>query len=249
VTNIPNVGIVATLQDITYLKELDRIKTDFVTTVSHDLRSPLTAILGYVELIKRAGEVTPKQEEYIERVQTSVHSITGLITDLLNLGRIEVGLPDAYELVSLTPIVEQSLNGVQPRLSERNQTLILNLPDELPSVFGDPTQLRQMLDNLVGNAVKYTPEGGQITLRGMEEDGQVILQVEDNGRGIPLEDQANIFDSFYRASNVDDETPGTGLGLAITKRIVENHRGRIWVDSSEDLGSVFTVVLPTSQSK
>jgi len=248
VNNIPNIGIVATLQDISYLKELDRIKTDFVTTVSHDLRSPLTAILGYVELIKRAGEVTEKQEEYIERVKTSVHSITGLITDLLNLGRIEVGLPDAYELVSLTPIVEQSLNGVQPRLTERNQTLILNLPEELPTVYGDPTQLRQMLDNLIGNAVKYTPDGGQITLRGMEEDGQVILQVEDNGRGIPLEDQAKIFDRFYRASNVDEDIPGTGLGLAITKRIVENHRGRIWVDSSEDLGSVFTVVLPTSKA-
>ena len=106
-----------------------------------------------------------------------------------------------------------------------------------------------MLDNLVGNAVKYTPEGGQITLRGMEEDGQVILQVEDNGQGIPLEDQAKIFDRFYRASNVDDNIPGTGLGLAITKRIVENHRGRIWVDSSIDLGSVFTVVLPTSKSE
>jgi two-component system phosphate regulon sensor histidine kinase PhoR len=249
VTKIPSIGIVTTLQDITYLKELDRIKTDFVNTVSHDLRSPLTAILGYVELIKRAGQVTPQQEEYIKRIQTSVHSITGLISDLLDLGRIEIGLPDEYEPVSLTPIVESSLNGVQPRVSERNQTLILELPDQLPAVYGDPIQLRQMLDNLVGNAVKYTPKGGHIILRGMEENGQVILQVEDNGRGIPLEEQSKIFDRFYRASNVDEESTGTGLGLAITKQIVENHRGRIWVDSSIDLGSVFTVVLPISKSK
>jgi two-component system phosphate regulon sensor histidine kinase PhoR len=248
VTNIPTIGIVATLQDISYLKELDRIKTDFVNTVSHDLRSPLTAILGYVELIKRAGDITAQQEEYIRRIQTSVHSITGLIADLLDLGRIEIGLPEEHEPVSLTPIVEQSLNGIQPRVSERKQTLVLELPEQLPAVYGDPVQLRQMLDNLIGNAVKYTPEGGKIVLRGMEEDGQVILQVEDNGRGIPLEDQSKIFDRFYRASNVDEESSGTGLGLAITKQIVENHRGRIWVDSSIDLGSVFTVVLPTSKS-
>jgi two-component system NtrC family sensor kinase len=249
VTKIPTIGIVTTLQDITYLKELDRIKTDFVNTVSHDLRSPLTAILGYVELIKRAGEVTSQQEEYIKRIQTSVHNITGLISDLLDLGRIEVGLPDEYEPVSLTPIVESSLNGIQPRVSERKQTLVLELPEQLPAVYGDPIQLRQMLDNLVGNAVKYTPEGGRIVLRGMEENGQVILQVEDNGRGIPLEDQSKIFDRFYRASNVDEESTGTGLGLAITKQIVENHRGRIWVDSSIGMGSVFTVVLPTSKNK
>jgi len=249
VTKIPTIGIVTTLQDITYLKELDRIKTDFVNTVSHDLRSPLTAILGYVELIKRAGKITSQQEEYIKRIQTSVHNITGLISDLLDLGRIEIGLPEEYEPVLLTPIVESSLNGIQPRISERNQTLILELPEQLPEVYGDPIQLRQMLDNLVGNAVKYTPEGGRIILRGMEEDGQVIIQVEDNGRGIPLEDQSRIFDRFYRASNVDEESTGTGLGLAITKQIVENHRGRIWVDSSIGLGSVFTVVLPTSKSK
>ena len=248
VTNIPAIGIVATLQDITYLKELDHIKTDFVNTVSHDLRSPLTAILGYVELIKRVGQVTHQQEEYIKRIQASVHNITGLISDLLDLGRIEVDPPDEFGPVPLSPIVEQSLNGVQPRVSERNQTLILELPDQLPAVYGDAIQLRQMLDNLVGNAVKYTPEGGRIILRGMEENGQVILQVEDNGRGIPLQDQSRIFDRFYRASNVEEDASGTGLGLAITKRIVENHRGRIWVDSSLDHGSVFTVVLPTSKN-
>jgi two-component system NtrC family sensor kinase len=248
VTNIQDIGTVATLQDISYLKELDRIKTDFVNTVSHDLRSPLTSILGYVELIKRAGLVNENQEEYIQRVQMSVHSITSLISELLDLGRIEVGLFDEFELVSLSPILEESLNGLQPRLIELKQNLTHDIPDKLPSVYGDPIQLRQLLDNLIGNAIKYTQNGGEIKVTGTEEDNKVIIRVADNGRGIPLEEQANIFDRFFRASNVPDSSTGTGLGLAITKSIVENHRGRIWVDSALGKGSVFTVVLPTSKT-
>ena len=248
VTNIQDIGTVATLQDISYLKELDRIKTDFVNTVSHDLRSPLTSILGYVELIKRAGLVNENQEEYIQRVQMSVHSITSLISELLDLGRIEVGLFDEYELVSLSPILEESLNGLQPRLIELKQNLIHDIPDNLPNVYGDPIQLRQLLDNLIGNAIKYTQNGGEIKVTGTLEDNQVIIRVADNGQGIPLEEQANIFDRFFRASNVPDSSTGTGLGLAITKSIVENHRGRIWVDSALGKGSVFTVVLPTSKT-
>ena len=248
VTNIQDIGTVATLQDISYLKELDRIKTDFVNTVSHDLRSPLTSILGYVELIKRAGLVNENQEEYIQRVQMSVHSITSLISELLDLGRIEVGLFDEYELVSLAPILEESLNGLQPRLIELKQNLTHDIPAKLPNVYGDPIQLRQLLDNLIGNAIKYTQNGGEIKVTGTEEDDKVIIRVADNGRGIPLEEQANIFDRFFRASNVPDSSTGTGLGLAITKSIVENHRGRIWVDSALGKGSVFTVVLPTSKT-
>ena len=248
VTNIQDIGTVATLQDISYLKELDRIKTDFVNTVSHDLRSPLTSILGYVELIKRAGLVNENQEEYIQRVQMSVHSITSLISELLDLGRIEVGLFDEYELVSLAPILEESLNGLQPRLLELKQNLTHDIPAKLPNVYGDPIQLRQMLDNLIGNAIKYTPKGGEIQVTGTNEDDKVIVRVADNGQGIPLDEQANIFDRFFRASNVPDSSTGTGLGLAITKSIVENHRGRIWVDSALGKGSVFTVVLPTSKT-
>jgi signal transduction histidine kinase len=105
-----------------------------------------------------------------------------------------------------------------------------------------------MLDNLIGNAIKYTQNGGEIKVTGTLEDNQVIIRVADNGQGIPLEEQANIFDRFFRASNVPDSSTGTGLGLAITKSIVENHRGRIWVDSALGKGSVFTVVLPTSKT-
>jgi two-component system NtrC family sensor kinase len=246
VTNILEIGTVATIHDISYLKELDRIKTDFVNTVSHDIRSPLTSILGYVELIQRVGEVNDQQVECINKVQNSVHNITNLITDLLELGKTEGGLYEEFEMVNLSPIIAQSVDGLRPLITEKKQNLSLKLQENLPRVFGNSIQLRQMFDNLIGNAVKYTGVEGKISVNGSEEDKQIILQFTDTGQGIPLNEQSKIFDRFFRASNVSDSVGGTGLGLAITKSIVENHRGRIWVDSAEGRGSVFTVVLPAA---
>jgi two-component system NtrC family sensor kinase len=243
-TYIPEIGTVASLHDISYLKELDRLKGDFVNTVSHDLRSPLTAILGYVELIERAGEVNKQQAEFIRRVKTSVHATTDLINDLLNLGRLEVGIVEDMHTLQLQDIVGGSVEAIMARVEQRGQTLRMAVDGKVSSVTGSPVQLRQVVDNLISNAVKYTPEGGEIRVMLREEDGQVILHVADNGPGIPTEDQGQIFDKFYRASNVSDEVQGTGLGLAIVKTVVDHHHGRIWVDSKSGKGSIFTVVLP-----
>jgi len=244
VTPIPEIGIVVTMQDITHLKELDRIKTDFVNTVSHDLRSPLTAILGYVELLDRVGTLNEQQKEFIRRVQISVQNITSLINDLLDLGRIEAGFDVRKEIVPISIIIQYAVDGLRGRAADKQQSLTLDLPENLPRVLGNPIRLRQMLGNLIGNAIKFTPASGRITVSGRQEGGQVILQVADNGPGIPSSDQPYIFDKFYRASNVPADTPGTGLGLAIVKSIVENHQGRIWVDSTLGQGTTFTVVLP-----
>jgi two-component system phosphate regulon sensor histidine kinase PhoR len=244
VTPIPDVGLAVTMQDITHLKELDRIKTDFVNTVSHDLRSPLTAILGYVELIDRAGPTTEQQREFIRRVQFSVNNITALINDLLDLGRIEAGFDARKEIVHLPAIIRYAVEGLRNRYGERHQEVVVDVPKDLPTVLGNPVRLRQMIGNLVGNAIKYTPSNGKITIRAQAEDGQLILQVIDNGPGIPPADQPYIFDKFYRGSNIPYDIPGTGLGLAIVKSIVENHMGRIWLDSTLGQGSTFTVVLP-----
>ena len=243
-TQITGVGRVVSLHDISYLKELDQAKTEFVTTVSHDLRSPLTSIMGYVELIKRVGEVNDKQMEYIQRVQTGVHNITKMINEILELGKIENRLDKNFEMVLIPPIIEDVVAAQKPVLADRNQSISVNLTKNLPAVFGDVIQLRQLVENLIGNAIKYTGLGGKITVSGEQEKEQVILRVQDTGYGIPLEDQAKIFDRFYRAKNVTSETQGTGLGLSITKSIVENHKGRIWVDSKVGEGSTFTVVLP-----
>lgn len=243
-TRIEGVGLVITLHDISYLKELDQAKTEFVTTVSHDLRSPLTSIMGYVELIKRVGEVNEMQKDYIQRVQASVHNITKMINEVLDLGKVENRLDKNFEMVPLHPIIEDVVTGQKPVIAERKQTVMLKLGNGLPAVYGDSIQLRQMLENLIGNAIKYTGRGGKISISGEQEKDQVILRIQDTGYGIPLSDQSKIFDRFYRAGNVSSETQGTGLGLAITKSIVDNHKGRIWVDSKEGEGSIFTVVLP-----
>jgi two-component system NtrC family sensor kinase len=246
VTTIPEIGVSVTTQDITHLKELDRIKSDFVNTVSHDLRSPLTAILGYVELIERVGFVNTQQLEFIRRIQYSVQNITALINDLLDLGRIEAGFDTRKEVVPLAAIIQYAVEGFKNRAVEKEQEFEIDVSADLPQVLGNPIRLRQMISNLIGNAVKYTPAGGKVRVKAQAEENQIIFQVSDNGPGIPVADQPYIFDKFYRGSNVATEISGTGLGLAIVKSIVENHQGRIWVESTIKHGSTFTVVLPVT---
>jgi len=243
-TPIPDVGEAITLHDITYLKKLDRLKSDFVSTVSHDLRSPLTAILGYVDLLERVGPVNDQQQDFIHRVQVSVQSITALVDDLLNLGHIEAGFDTRKEIVQLDHILQYSIDGIKNRLAEKNLQLLTEMPKDLPRIMGNPIHLRQMVDNVIDNAIKYTPTGGIIQVQCQTEGRQVILQVIDSGVGIPPLDLPYIFDKFYRASNVAGEVTGTGLGLAIVKSIVENHQGRVWVDSTLGQGAVLTIVLP-----
>jgi signal transduction histidine kinase len=244
-TPIPDIGAAVTLQDITYLKQIDRLKTEFVHTVSHDLRSPLTAILGYVELLERIGPLTEQQKEFVRRVTSSVHSITALVNDLLELGRIEAGFDSQKETIPLDGIINYTIENLRPQINERKQKLRLDLPEQIPSLHGNPIRLRQMLDNLIGNAIKYTPEGGDISIKVDIQEEQLILRVADSGVGIPPADQPHIFHKFYRGSNVPKGIGGSGLGLAIVKSIVDNHNGRIWVESVVGRGSTFIVVLPT----
>jgi len=242
--SIPLIGVAITMQDITYLKQIDRLKNEFVNTVSHDLRSPLTAILGYVDLLDRVGPVNDQQHEFIHRVQNSVQSITTLVNDLLELGRIEAGFDTQKEVVPLEGIIRYSLETVSMQITDKKLKLDLNLPEEIPQMRGNPIRLRQVFDNLIGNAIKYTPENGAITIDVEVQNDQVILRITDTGPGIPPADQPHIFEKFYRASNVPKGVGGTGLGLAIVKSIIDNHQGRIWVESLLGQGSAFTVVLP-----
>lgn len=245
-TPIENVGIAVTMHDITHLKELDRIKSEFVSTVSHDLRSPLTAILGYTELIGRVGPLNERQQEFVKRVQASVQGITTLISDLLDLGRIEAGLDARKELIDIRPLLRQSLDSFANFLSEKEQQLVVEIAPSTPQVWGNPVRLQQMIANLVSNAIKYTPKGGKLGVRAWPEDGQLILQVWDTGVGIPVAEQPYIFEKFYRASNLPEDVSGTGLGLTIVKSIVEDHQGRIWVESTPGQGTTFTIVLPAA---
>lgn len=246
-TPIPNIGSAVTMQDITYLKRLDQMKNDFVHTVSHDLRSPLTAVLGYAELVERVGPLTEQQKEFLHRVQGSVQNITTLVNDLLDLGRLESGFDTRRETVQLENVLQYSLGLLDSLIQKKNIHLKQEIAPGLPALRANPIRVRQMIDNLVGNAIKYAPEDGEIGISIRSEANQVILQVSDNGPGIPRDEQGRIFDKFYRGSNVA-ETKGTGLGLAIVKSIVDSHHGRVWVESILGRGASFCVVLPAAEA-
>lgn len=245
-TPIPDVGAVITLEDISHLKMLDRLKSDFIHTISHDLRSPLTAIMGYVELLDRVGPLNEQQKQFVKHVQNSAQSITTLVNDLLDLGRIEAGFDTRKDDVSLEQILQFTVDNLGRQIIDKKLDFSVNVDPGLPLLRGNPIRLRQMVDNLLVNAIKYTPEGGKVTVCLRREDSQVIFEVSDTGVGIPPAEQVHIFEKFYRASNAPKGTPGTGLGLAIVRSIVENHQGRIWVESKVGQGTKFVVILPAS---
>lgn len=248
VINVENIGRVAVMHDISYLKERDRVKTELLEMVSHQVRSPLTGILSYIELLMRTGNLTQQQLEFAQQVRHNVRLITETIRDLLDLGKIEAGLDREQEAVSLQQIALYAIDALHDNAETRDQTLTYDSGASETLVLGNPVRLRQVFVNLVDNAIKYTPPGGSIHLEIFTEEEQVIARVSDNGIGIPLEDQPHIFEKFYRAREVTDTYDGTGLGLSIVQSIVEAHGGRIWLDSRVGSGTTFTIVLPCYSS-
>ena len=247
-TAIGGIGSVITFQDISHLKKMDRMKNELVHTISHDLRSPLTSVLGYTDLIERVGSLNEQQLDFLTRIRASVESITALVNDLLDLDRLEAGFDIRRERVHLEHILMKALDTLEGQFKLKDLLLNLNVGKGLPEVQGNPVRLRQLFDNLLSNAVKYSPQGSIIEVSLRAEDNQIILSIADEGAGIPRAEQARVFEKFYRASNVPNEVSGSGLGLAIVKSIVEAHQGRIWVESTKGRGSTFFVVLPAFET-
>ncbi|MCD4738833.1 MAG: GAF domain-containing protein [Anaerolineae bacterium] len=243
-TTVPGVGRVAVMQDITHLKELDRLKSEFVSTVSHDLRTPLTTIQGYIELLNRVGPLTNVQEKFIDKALRSLTYITELITDLLDIGRIEAGYNLEMHNMWLDLLLEEVGEELLPQAVEADVTLSWETEPGL-AVLGNRRRLRQVLENLLSNAIKYNRAGGWVRMQARSEGAHVIFSVVDNGFGIALGEQSRIFERFYRVCTPETDTiQGTGLGLAIVKSVIEKHKGRIWVDSALGKGSSFTFILP-----
>jgi len=248
-TPIKGVGHVLMMQDITHLKELNRIKSEFVTNVSHDLRTPLTSLQGYVELLPRVGPLNEQQQDFIQCVHNSMQTITKMIDSLLDVDRIEAGFDLEMIPYDLVQVIEEEIKAHLPRAESKGQELLWYPPGELPLVQCNPGRLRQVVDNLLNNAIKYTQEGGRITVSAVEDEGNIVVNVADNGIGIPPAQQLYIFDKFYRVEA--EETigiVGSGLGLAIVKTVIEKHHGRVWVESKPGVGSIFSFVLPTWQT-
>ncbi len=248
-TPIHQVGRVLMMQDITHLKELDRIKSEFVTTVSHDIRTPLTTIQGYIELLPRAGSLNVQQQGFILHARQSMETITSLLNQLLDIERLEAGFEIEMSPCDLTQIIEQAVNAIRPQLETKELELRWEPSQILPLVQGNRQRLRQVMDNLLNNAIQYTQTGGWIAVDAEAEEGYITVSVADNGIGIPPAQQSYIFDKFYRVES--DETmsiEGKGLGLAIVKTVIEKHSGRVWVESRPGMGSIFSFVLPGSKA-
>ena len=246
-------GTVSIFRDITHEVEVDRLKSEFVATVSHELRTPMTSIRGYVDvlLMGAAGAVNENQEHFLNIIKSNTERLNILVNDLLDVSRIESGrVTLSPQALDLREIAEDVIGDVLRRSQEENKPVALSLeaPKKLPHVYGDIERVRQILGNLVDNAYHYTPENGTIIVQIHPNGGkEVQVDVKDNGIGIPLEDQARVFERFYRGEHpLVLSTPGTGLGLSIVKQIVEMHKGRIWMKSSgvPGDGSTFSFTLP-----
>jgi PAS domain S-box-containing protein len=241
------IGRVAVMRDITDLKEVDQMKSDFVATVSHDLRAPLTFMRGYATMIPMVGEVTPKQRTYVDKIMTGIEQMTELIEDLLDLGRIEAGVGLMREPCRLDEIIVILVDTMRAQAKAKGLTLHLDRSEDVTEIIGDAALLRQAISNLIDNAIKYTLAGGSVTVSWETRWDNVLIRVTDTGIGISKADQARLFEKFYRVKRRDTiDTKGSGLGLAIVKSIVERHNGRVWADSELDQGSTFYIELPVS---
>ena len=244
-STIAGVGRVAVMQEITHLKELDRLKSEFVSTVSHDLRSPLTTIQGYVELLDRAGPLNEMQHDFVTRALNSLTHVTALISDLLDIGRIEAGFDLEMKAVRLDELIRTSTESAQVYARSEAMVLSADLPNSALRVWGNARRLRQVLDNLISNAIKYNRPRGRVKVLARTDGNYAIVEVSDTGIGIPAEEQPRIFERFYRVQSPEtEEVQGTGLGLAIVKSVIEKHKGRVWVSSVPGEGSTFAFVLP-----
>ncbi|HEX9680645.1 MAG TPA: ATP-binding protein [Anaerolineales bacterium] len=241
-------GRVIVLWDISHYKKLDTLKSEFVSTVSHDLRSPLTLMRGYATMLTMVGTTNDQQREFVRKILDSVDQMARLVDNLLDLGRIEAGVGLNLERLPLEPVLQDVVESLRPQAANKQIALRVQLEDGMEPVEVDPTLFRQAVANLVDNAIKYTPAGGSVTLRAFQADGRQSVRVEDTGLGIAPTDQARLFERFYRARRKETlREKGTGLGLAIVKSIVEQHGGRVSLESRLGAGSAFTLEIPVRQ--
>ena len=247
VSEVPDVGRVAVMQDITALKQIDRMRSQLLGTAAHDLKNPLNAIRLGADLLTEAP-LTDIQRKALNMMQRATDSMTNLITALLETIRIESTASMTFEPCQIQDLIRRCIEDLRPLADSRNHTIRYDPPTEPLLILGDPNRLNSVMANLLSNAIKFTDVGGTITVTVEWDEDQVQIHVGDNGPGIPPDEIPRVFEHLFRgrAAVRDPNNPieGTGLGLALAKTVVEQHGGRIWVTSQEDEGSTFSVSLP-----
>jgi PAS domain S-box-containing protein len=247
-----NLGTITVMHDITAMKKMDKLKSDFVSMVAHEVKSPMNSVLAMVKVIQDglAGSLTEKQAELLGRVSEKIKGLSDLAAELLDISRIESGLITLEkERLDIVPLLEEQTAFYQTKAREKNISLSLERGLNLRPILANRRAIEEVVSNLLTNAIKYTPEGGTVTISAAEESEYIQISVKDTGIGISEKNLERIFERFYRVR--DDRTrfiSGTGLGLAIVKSIAEAHNGTVRVESEIDRGSAFHVSLPVMQS-
>lgn len=243
------IGTVCALRDVTHFKELDALKSEFVATVSHDLRSPLTLIRGYATMLEMVGPLNDQQVSYIRKIVTGVEGMARLINNLLDLGRIEAKIALKLEKLSVRDVIEQVTEAFRLQATQKHIKLKVDISElTTPMIEADQSMLGQAFHNLLENAIKYTPNEEEIWIRAKTREEIIAFEIQDTGIGISRVDIPRLFEKFYRSANREaKKQSGTGLGLAIVKSIVDRHGGRVWVESKLGEGSIFHFEIPIRQ--
>lgn len=244
-------GRVTLFEDVTRFKNLDRYKSDFIATVSHEFRTPLTSINMTIDILEQEilGPLSLRQRELLENAKADCERLTKMVKELLDMSRLESPQRTMNrEMINLHHVVETALKPLELPFREKQITLTMAIPNNLPMILGDPLQLGWVLSNLVNNALRYTAANGLVDITAEQIADEVHVRVRDTGRGIPQEALSMIFEKFVQVKAATDTMPGSvGLGLAIARQVVEDHGGRIWVVSEVGIGSTFTFTLPLTR--
>jgi len=233
-------GFLIILQDLTRIRRLETVRRDFVSNISHELRTPLASLKALVDTLRDGAlEDPPAAQRFLDRMDTEVDAMTQMVQELLELSRIESGqVPLRLQPVAVAEVVAPPTERLRPQAERAGLTLSLAIPWGLPPVLADAERVQQVVTNLVHNAIKFTPAGGEVAVAATAQQGEVVISVRDTGVGIPAADLPRIFERFYKADRAR-RRGGTGLGLAIAKHIVQGHGGRLWAESREGHGSTF----------
>lgn len=243
-----SMGRVCVLRDITSFKQVDALKSEFVATVSHDLRSPLTLMRGYATMLDMVGELNEQQSNYVLKIISGVEGMSSLVNNLLDLGRIESGVDLQLEIVSAQEIADRVVNSLQAQATQKQIKLTYISDEEIPNMQADPALVQHALNNLVENAIKFSESGGEVNVRVVLHKDYIIYEVSDHGIGIAPVDQPRLFEKFFRgAQQTDVKQVGSGLGLAMVKSVAERHNGRVWFKSQLGKGSTFYLAIPIRQ--
>lgn len=232
-------------QDLTRMRRLETVRRDFITNISHELRTPLASIKALTETLQEGAiDDPPAAERFLERMNTEVDELTHIVSELIELTRIESGqVPLKIKSASACKILKKASKRLSEQGARASVKMITQCPANLPEIYADKSRLGQVLSNLLHNAIKFTPEGGQVILAATQYEDVIEFSVKDTGIGIPAGDLPRIFERFYKADHARTEG-GTGLGLAIARHLVEAHGGHIWVESAEGQGSTFYFTIP-----